>query len=94
MHDSLGVRVFLGLQDFVGLKVDFDVSQAVVELLGLKARDVFENKARHFLRCFKHDIEECNDVRATKEFLEDRSFPINLLRAHGLQDFNHALLVV
>lgn len=94
MHYAVGVSILKSLQDFKCVKTNIHRVELVVKLLGFYVWDVLKHETRRFSCGVSQHVVQLNDVRTSKESLQNLGLSINFLSADWFQDFNNAGLVV
>ena len=94
VHDALRVAKVERLEELEDVVADVKVGELRVQHLEVGVVDVLEDERRRLALGLAHDVEELDDVRSAREVLKDLDLALDLLLLHGLEDLDHALLVV
>jgi hypothetical protein len=94
MHNTLTMTKVERLEKFKDIVTDIIVDEARVESAEVGVVDIFEDKTGRFALIIPNDIEKSDDIRSTRQILENLDFTLYLLLLDRLQDLNHTFLIV
>ena len=94
VHDSLAVTEIQCLEKLVDVETDIVVNKPRVKGSKIGVVYVFEDEAGSLALAVSDDIQQCNNIGASGQILQDLDLSFYLLLLDRLQDFNDALLIV
>jgi len=94
VHDTLAVTKVQGLQQLEDVVADIVICEAGVQSPEIRVVDSLENQAGSLALIVTHYIQQCNNIRATRQILENLNLSLDLLLLDRLQNLDDTFLIV
>lgn len=94
MHNTFTMAKVESLEEFKDIVADVIVDEARVKGAEVGIVDIFEDKTGRLALVIPDNIEKSDDIRSTRQILENLDFTLYLLLLDRLQDLDHTFLIV
>lgn len=92
VHDAHRVGVVKRFQKLVHVEADVVIRESWVQSAEVDVVDMFKDKSRRFQLRLADRVQQCHNVGATHQVLQDQNFPLDLLPLDRLQNLDHTLV--